>query len=186
MLKSTLQKRFTSLSPLQTPRLILRRIQISDAKDMFSYSAREDVTRYLLWSPHPDLFYTEGYVRYLQERYDVGDFFDFAIQEKASGRMIGTCGFTDISPEHGSCEIGYVLHPAYWGRGYATEALGAILSFAGELGLHRVEARLLPQNTASIRVVEKNGFIKEGILREAILCKGVFCDVAIYGKLLDQ
>lgn len=186
MLKSTLQKKITALPCLETKRLLLRPIRITDAKDMYDYSAREDVTRYLLWSKHPDLSYTEGYVRYLQERYEVGDFFDFAVVDKATGRMIGTCGFTDISPENRSCEVGYVLHPDFWGRGLATEALGVVLELAKKIGFHRAEARFMPQNLASIRVAEKNGFSPEGVLRHAIFCKGTYHDVVIYGKILDR
>ena len=186
MLKSSLQKKFTALPTVETPRLRLRRILVTDAREMFDYSAREDVTRYLLWSPHPDLAYTEGYVRYLQERYEVGDFFDFAVVEKATGRMIGTCGFTDLSPENHSFEVGYVLHPSFWGKGYATEALGAVLELGKKFGFHRAEARFMPQNQASIRVAEKNGFFAEGVLKDAIFCKGAYRDIVVYGKILDR
>ena len=83
MTKEKLHSLFTNPPVLYTDRLSLRKIVPSDSDDMFDYSSREDVTRYLLWDPHPDALYTNHYVRYLQERYAAGDFYDFAIVPKS-------------------------------------------------------------------------------------------------------
>ena len=92
--------------------------------------------------------------------------------------MIGTCGFTRLDPQNHSAEIGYVLSPRYQNQGIASEACAMILRFAFcNLGLHRVEARYMPGNAASRRVMEKNGMVFEGIERDAIFVKGAYQDV---------
>ena len=89
--------------------------------------------------------------------------------------MIGTCGFTSFSCPDDSAEIGYVLHPDYWGQGLAAEAVQAVLTFGFEnLLLHRVEARFIEGNVASLRVMQKVGMTFEGYLRESMLIKGTY------------
>lgn len=164
---------FTHIPTLKTPRLILRKIKVCDAEDMFDYSRREDVTRYLLWDAHPDLFYTEHFIRYLQERYSVADYYDWAIVWQENGKMIGTCGFTSFDVPNNAAEIGYALSPEYWGRGVATEAVERLLRFAFcDLALSRVSAVCMEGNAASLRVMEKCGMKREGLLRSAIVAKG--------------
>ena len=178
MTQEKLHRIFTAPPTLYTERLVLRKIAITDAEDMFSYSSNEALTRYLLWDPHPDLFYTEHYVRYLQDRYAVGDFYDFAVVLKATGRMIGTVGFTSFDLPNRSAEIGYVIAPDCQGKGYATEAVTRILSFGFcECELERISAVCMKGNLASLRVMEKCGLKKEGLLRSAVFAKGSMRDV---------
>lgn len=175
MKKEHLARIFSHMPQLETPRLILRRLRSSDDRDMYDYAKRTDVTRYLLWSPHPDLSYTRDYLHYLSTRYAAGNFYDWGIVCKQSGRMIGTCGFTNIDAQHDAAEIGYVLHPDYWGQGLAAEAARAVLSFGFDrLLLHRIEARFIEGNTASLRVMEKVGMTFEGYRREAMMVKGKY------------
>lgn len=178
MTQEELHRVFTSPPTLSTTRLLLRRIAVEDADDMYLYSCREDVTRYLLWDPHPDPLYTDKYVRYLQERYAVGDYYDFAVVLRETGRFIGTAGFTSFDLPNRSAEIGYVISPFYQGQGYATEAVRAILSFGFEhCGLSRISAVCMKENRASLRVMEKCGLKREGLLRSAVYAKGAMQDV---------
>ena len=83
-------------------------------------------------------------------------------------------------------EIGWVFHPGYGGRGYATEAAGALLRIGFEdVGLHRIWAQLDPRNTGSARLCERLGMRHEGLLREESWFKGQWGDLSIYG-LLDR
>ncbi len=180
MKKETVYKIFSNMPTLQTERLLLRPMHPLDAEDMFSYAHREDVTRYLLWSPHPSIAYTRDYLHYIQERYALGDFYDWAIIERESRRMIGTCGFTRINTSDNSGEIGYVLHPDFWGRGYASEAAGRVMEFGySELSLHRIEARFMQGNERSLRVMEKLGMKFEGYHADEIFVKGNYRTVGI-------
>lgn len=173
MRQDTLQRLFTAIPTLQTERLVLRRIEPRDKEDMYAYSRSEETTRYLLWNPHPDADYTGQYIDYLEERYSLGDFYDWAVVLKEENRMIGTCGFTQIDTVNDTAEIGYVIHASFCGYGYATEAAREIIRFGFQrMRLARISALCMRENIASLRVMEKCGMHKEGLLRSAIAVKG--------------
>lgn len=172
---------------LESERLLFRVIVKEDAADFYAYAKDPEVSRYLLWSPHPSLRYTERCIENTASLYREGLFFDFALIDKESGRMIGTAGMTRIDVENRVGEVGYVLSREFWHRGLATEALAVILSFAfHELSLHRVEARFLEGNTASLRVMEKNGMTFEGYWRDALLVKGAYRTVGVCAMLEEE
>ncbi len=185
MKQEVIHRVFAHMPELSTPRLTLRRMRTSDDVDMFDYAARPEVTRYLLWSPHPDLAYTREYLKYIATRYAAGTFYDWALVLKESGRMIGTCGFTAIDAQNESAEIGYVLSPRVWGQGIAVEAVRAVLAFGFErLLLQRIEARFIRGNEASLRVMQKVGMTFEGYHRQSMLIKGVWRDIG-YSSILS-
>lgn len=158
---------------LETSRLVLRKILRRDAADMYEYSRDPEVTRYLLWEPHPDRYYTARYVAYLQTKYHLGEFFDWAVISRADNRMIGTCGFTKFDFEANSAEVGYVLGADHWGRGIAPEAARIVMHYGFcELGLRRIEARYMVGNDRSGRVMTKLGMISEGTAHDAMVVKG--------------
>jgi ribosomal-protein-alanine N-acetyltransferase len=85
---------------------------------------------------------------------------------------------------HRRGDIGYALAREYWGHGYATEAVRAMIEFGFEhLNLNRIEARAVPANVASTRVMQKAGMKYEGILSESGFFKGAYQDVALYSIL---
>lgn len=164
---------------LGTPRLTLRKLLRQDSGDMYDYASRPEVSEYLLWQPHESEAFTRRYLNYLQSRYRAGDFHDWAVVLRESGRMVGTCGFTRFQYEANAAEIGYVLHPDVWGRGIAPEAARAVMRFGfGELRLHRIEARYILGNDRSRRVMDKLGMQFEGVARESIYVKGKYVSVA--------
>lgn len=172
---------------LTTTRLKLRKLLVKDAVDMYAYAQLENVTKYLLWNPHPSLSYTEKYLKYLQNEYKKERFFDWAIVYTAENKMIGTVGFTQLDKENLVAEIGYVINPEYAGKGIATEAVWAVLGYAfNHLGMQRIEARYMIGNDASLRVMEKCGMKKEGILRSALLVKDVRRDIGICSILRNE
>ena len=165
---------------LHTERLILRKMRVSDTEDMFDYARRENLTKYLLWSPHNTSSYTRDYLKYIETRYKSGDFYDWAVVERSSGRMIGTCGFTRIDPQNDTGEIGYVLNPDFHGKGYGTEAAREVMRFGFDtLGLHRIEAKFMKGNDSSLHVMEKLGMSFEGYRRDAIFVKGSYRTVGV-------
>ncbi len=169
------------LHELYTERLLLRKMLPRDAEDMFSYASRADVTRYLFWREHPDIVYTRRYINYVISRYLAGDFFDYAVIERKTGRMIGTCGFARIDRQNRVGEIGYVINPHFHNRGFATEAARAVIRFGfSELTLFRIEARYMEENHASARVMQKCGMHFEGILHGAMCIKGKQENIGIY------
>ena len=173
MKKDILYRLFSHIPTLETDRLILRGMRVSDAEDMYAYAKRPSVTEYLTWDPHGSVEETREYLTYIGQRYRTGDFYDWSVVDKESGHMVGTCGFTSFSCPNDSAEIGYVLNPDNQGRGLATEAVRRVLTFGfEELGLHRIEARFIEGNTASLRLMGRVGMTFEGYAREALRSKG--------------
>lgn len=187
MKKAAIYKLFSTIPTVDTPRLTLRAMRVTDAADMFDYAHREDVTRYLVWTPHPNVHHTREYLTYVGQRYRTGDFYDWAIVHREEGRMIGTCGFTRFDFSSDSAEIGYVLHPDYCGRGLATEAVRAVIDFGFErLELHRIEARYIQGNDASRRLMARVGMTFEGYARESMKIKGAYQTIGTCALLAEE
>lgn len=164
---------------METEHLILRRMTPSDSSDMYSYAKLAEVTEFLTWRPHPNEAYTREYLTYISRHYAIGDFYDWAVVDRKSGRMIGTCGFTRFNFQSDCGEIGYVLNPEFRGRGYASEAAKEVIKFGfSKLGLNRIEAKYMPGNIASRRVMDKLGMSFEGTSRSSMFVKGKYCDVS--------
>ena len=187
MKKETIYKIFSNMPTLKGERLTLRPMHPIDAEDMFSYACREEVTRYLLWSPHNSVSYTKDYLRYIQTRYTLGDFYDWAIIDRESRRMIGTCGFTKIDTANNSAEIGYVLNPDFHRRGFGSEAVKRVLKFGfEELGFNRIEARFMQGNEASLALMKSVGMTFEGYFRDLMLVKGEYKTIGVSSILKEE
>ena len=176
---------FSSIPELETERLLLRRLNVTDIEDVFKYTSDENVSKYLLWYPHPSMDFTRRYLKYVDKKYKKNEFYDWAVT--VDGHVVGTCGFTSFDIENNAAEIGYVLRSDMWGRGLAAEAARAVITFGFELlELNRIEARLMVENAGSARVLEKCGMTFEGVHRGAILSKGKYRDIAVYSITKDD
>ena len=178
---------FTRLPELTTPRLTLRSMRMSDARDIYEYSCDPQVARHVLWDAHQNIHQTRAYIRYVLRQYRTGMPSSFCIQLKDTGKVIGTIGFMWVSVENRSAEVGYSLSKTYWNQGYMTEALAAILRFGFEtLNLNRIEAQHESDNPASGRVMVHVGMAKEGTLRSRLFNKTKFVDVELYAILRED
>jgi RimJ/RimL family protein N-acetyltransferase len=116
------------------------------------------------------------------EPFEQDKVFDLAIQRRDDGRVIGLV--TLICREHRRAELGYALGIDYRGRGYATEASGALLTYGfTTLGLHRIQAKTSSANHASWKVMEHLGMRREACLRDGEFRAGTWADTLIYGIL---
>ena len=175
---------FFSLPVLETERLLLRPVRRKDAEDIYSYASDPEVARYVLWEPHRSLSETRAYIRCIRSLYHRGLPSSRAVVRRDSGHVIGTIGFMWYSDTNSAAEIGYSFSRAEWNRGYATEALNAVIRSAfSSLPLNRLEAQHDLRNPASGRVMEKCGMVREGILRQRIRNKGEWIDVVLYAIL---
>lgn len=173
-----------SMPELPTSRLLLRRIAMRDAKDIFAYSSDAEVARHVLWSAQTSLAEARDFCRYMLHRYRIDEPSSWGVVEKASGRMIGTIGYMDYSAENCSVEIGYSLARSCWNKGYMTEALARVIDHTFDvMDINRIEAQHELDNPASGRVMEKCGMRREGVLRQRLCNKGRFVDVALYAIL---
>lgn len=178
---------FDEMPTLETPRLILRKLDMRDAADMFDYSRDPQVAKHVLWDAHTSISESRGYIRYMIRKYRSGEPSSWGIVEKLSGRVVGTIGYMWYQKDNNSCEIGYSLARACWNRGYMTEALTEVIRYSFEnLRLHRVEAQHEVDNGASGAVMRKCGMTKEGTLRGRLYNKGRYVDVDLYSILRED
>ena len=149
---------------LETKRLILRPFTAADALDLYEFSSLPQVAEAAGWPAHRSI---EDSRRIIATVFAAPD--TYALVEKASGKVIGSAGFTGATRGGfgPSDEIGYALHPDWWGRGLMTEAVAALLERGfRQRGLEAVWASHYAENIASRRVIEKSGF--SPVCRETI------------------
>ena len=175
------------LPTLETQRLLLRKMTPNDAKDMYEYSSKREVTKYLSWTEHESEEYTRQYLKFLKSKYKKGEYLDWGITLKSTGKLIGTAGFTSLDQDNFKGEIGYVLNPEYSGNGYATEAVKAVLDYAfNNLCLNRIEARVMEGNLLSVKLLEKIGMTYEGKGEKELFVKGEFKSILHFSLLKER
>ena len=178
---------------LNTQRLVLRQFCPADADRIHELVNDKQVAYSTHHIPYP---YPEGAAEeWLVDHAELvrcGQAAVFAVCRKeesdadADDELIGTVGLAISSFDH-QAEIGYWFGREYWGQGFCTEAVVAVIDYGFEtLGLHRIFAQHISRNGASARVLEKAGFSKEGVLRQHARKWGVFEDVVCYGSVQDS
>jgi len=156
---------------------------LEDWPDVAAYSMGPEFARYIPLPPQ-----TEDSARaFVEERVrsgqpDSAGNWHFAIQRADDPRLIGSVRIGVREPTHGQGDVGYALHPAFWGRGYMTEALVRLLAFGfEELGLERIWATADIRNARSWRVMERAGMEREGVMRHHRCHRGEWRDSVLYG-----
>ena len=147
-----------------TPRLRLRRPEMSDAERIFHrYAQDAEVTKYLTWLPHTDSAEAEALITSCDDNWQSGKSMTWVIEEADSGDLVGMLA---ARPAGHRVNLGYVIARDRWGRGYMTEALTRLIELLfNQPGVHRIWATCDPDNRGSARVLEKVGMDYEGILR---------------------
>jgi ribosomal-protein-alanine N-acetyltransferase len=177
--------RFDPFPTLRTARLVLRRIELDDVDVVFRLNADPDVTRYFGRAPYRERAEAEKKVRDDLAALERGDAICWGLEK--DGALVGSARFWRWNQTHRLAELGYDLLPEAWGQGLMPEALRPILAYGFEvLQLHRAEANLDPANLASVRVLEKLGFVREGVLRENWHHDGKYTDTWTYGLLARE
>ena len=178
---------YGDLPALETDRLLLRKITIEDLEGMYSYASNQVVAKYVTWNAHQFISDTKEFVEFVLSQYENRKIAPWGIEYKETGNFIGTIDFVSWLPHHNTAEIGYVIHPHYWGRGITTEAAKRVISFGFEkMDLVRIQARCLIENIGSARVMEKSGMTFEGILRKAIFIKEQHQDLKMYSIIKEE
>ena len=175
----------TGTQRIETHRLILRKFCIEDAEDMFSnWASDPEVTKFLTWPAHKSVDVTRWVLNDWISHYDDGAFFQWAIELKETGSVIGNIAVVKVWEEAEAAEIGYCMGRAFWGRGIMPEALRAVMDYLFDtVGLNRIEAHHDVNNPKSGRVMEKAGMKREGVRRGGGKNNQGICDVAGYALL---
>lgn len=169
---------------LPTARLLLRPFAQADAQALFALQSNARVLRYWDAPPWKERARAERFIATCAQMAQEGTGARLAIERAADRAFIGWCCLVQWNPDHRSARMGYCLDEPAWGQGFATEAAAALLHWAFDsLDLNRVQAETDTRNTASSRVLEKLGFVREGMLREDCIVNGEVSDSWVYGLL---
>ncbi|MDW0113460.1 GNAT family protein [Sporosarcina saromensis] len=173
---------------LKSKRVLLREMEEEDWVDVHHYASQEKVCQYQPWGPNTEQDSKDFVMQVLRDATkDSRERFVFAILLRENGKMIGAGEITKQDHTNRVGEIGYIIHPAYWGSGYATETANALLTFGfRQLKFHRIFATCDPRNIGSSRVLEKVGMTLEGRLREVLLLRDGWRDSLLYSVLEQE
>lgn len=171
---------------LETKRLILDEYQTNHAQDVFNILSQKEVSYHEIRDPFTKIEEAQNYVqaRLFQSKEKAEGVF-WAIRLKNSEKIIGDIGYSPYLPF--ISEVGFKLHPDYWNQGILSEALQIVIHFLfTETDTRRIEGLTRPANLAAIRVLEKNGFKKEGTLRESQFFNEQAFDMNLYAMLKSE
>lgn len=169
---------------LRTPRLHLRPLAQTDAPAVFAMMRDPETMRFWDWPAFGDPEVVADIVAAQLASVAAGGALYWAVALTPDGPAIGSCDLSDIDAHHRRAELGFLFHRDHWSKGYAQEAMQAVMAHAfGPMDLRRLWARFHAGNQASLRLLEKLGFSYEGTLKGHVLRDGVRRDCLIYGRL---
>lgn len=172
---------------LHTERLHLRKMKVSDSPSLFKVWSDPEATEFMNIDCFTDESQAKDMIKFLDECFLENKAIRFSIIEMESNDIIGSCGFNSLDFENEKAEIGYDIARAFWGRGYASEAINALLDYGfSTLKLNRIEAKVEPENVNSVKVLQKLNFIFEGTLRRYERVNGKFININMYSKLITD
>jgi ribosomal-protein-alanine N-acetyltransferase len=173
-----------TLPTINTSRLSLRTISTEDVDDFFAVYSNPEVMRYWSTLPLPNREAAEEQISGIHEGFKRHELLKWGIALRDGDTLIGSVTLFHPDFTHRRAEIGYALGRAHWGQGYMKETLTAVINYAFDvLEFHRIEADVDPRNAASIGVLERLGFQREGYLRERWQVGGEIQDALLYGLL---
>ncbi|RST77214.1 N-acetyltransferase [Siminovitchia acidinfaciens] len=176
-----------SFPEIQTKRLHLKEVRHTDAKDLHEFLSDGEVRKYIGIPPYTKMEETYKEIEWYDKIFNTKTGIRWGIALKDDPTIIGSCGFLNISQSNFRAEIGYELHRSYWRQGIVSEALEAVIKYGfEEMKLNRSEALIEPENVASVKLVERLGFLQEGLLREYEYGAGKFDDLYMYSLLLKD
>ena len=176
---------FHPFPELKTERLLLRRITMEDAAEIFFLRSDEAVMKFIGREPAKTIKEAEDFISQINHGIDANELIMWAIALKEDpGQLIGNICLWKIRKEHYRAETGFVLHPLYWRKGIMKEALLKVIEYGFEtMKLHSIDAQITPGNIASAAVLESTGFVQEAYFKEDYFCQGRFYDTAVYSRL---
>lgn len=172
---------------INTPMLTLRKINFDDADMMFRNWANDgEVSRYMRWSPHKNVEETKSVVKGWFNNYKDDHTYHWGICLK-DGEMIGSVGIMIISEHDFKGEIGYCIGRKWWGQGYTSEAIKAVIDYMYKnTDIERIEAYHSISNPASGKVMENAGMRKEGFAKHKYKSRERFQDCDLYGIIRSE
>ena len=172
-----LEFNFDPFPVIETKRLLLRKVLMDDADDVFVLRTNEDAMKYI---KKPKLITVDD-AKELIKKMNEPDRIQWGITLPADNKIIGTIGYHKIDKDNYRAEVGYMLHPNHWNTGIMSEAIEKVISHGfNKMNLHSIEAVINRENENSRKVLQKFGFIKEAYFKENFFFEGKFFDSEVY------
>jgi ribosomal-protein-alanine N-acetyltransferase len=169
-------------------RVKLRKLNASDAKFIVKWAKNKDITKYTsVIAPPCELKEAKNFIKKANLDIKNRSAYEFGIELKENKNLIGTINLSDINKKNKNAGVGIWLIKEYWGKGLSTEALNLILRFGfKDLGLEKIQARVLHKNTRAQKLLRRAGFKLEGRLRRKTFFNNQWFDDLIYGLLSSE
>lgn len=172
---------------LETDRLILRPLRTEDTISLFEYRSDKETNKYQGWIPESAEEVTDFIAKTPPYFNAPETWFQLAVTDKEKELFIGDIGVHFFGSENKQVELGCTLNKKYQNKGYATEALTKVIDHMfRDLEKHRIITSIDPQNTDSIRLVERIGFRKEGHFIKSLFLNNVWVDDVIYALIEED
>ena len=169
---------------INTERLLLRKIMPDDAEMVYKWMSDLDVVKFEDWDVHENVDYTRGFISYLTGDYKSEDIYCWGMQ--AGEELVGNMLVAGISEDTQTGMIAYYLRKDCWNKGYATEAVKAVINYMfTDVGLARIDAKHSISNPASGKVLKKAGMYYRGHVKEYYYCHGLWHDCDFYALVKE-
>jgi [ribosomal protein S5]-alanine N-acetyltransferase len=179
-----LDQNFDPFPILETQRLTLRKITMTDAADIYAIRHDPETMRYIGRPLLSSIAEAQQLIGEFQQGIRDQKNIVWGITLKDRPDLIGTIGFRTIDTVNRRGEIGYVLKPDFWRNGYASEAVASIIKYGfSVIGLHSIEARVNPANKSSSKVLLNQNFVQEAYFQQDTFFDGIFYDTEVYSLL---
>lgn len=180
-----LQLNFHPFPELRSERLLLRKMTEHDAGEVFFLRSDETVMQFIDKERMKTAEEAKAFILKVNLDIDANEVIQWAVALKEKPeRLIGTICLWHIRKEHYRGEIGYALHPDFWGKGIMKEAILTVIDYGfSVMKLHSIDANINPGNMRSAAILESVGFVREAYFKEDFYFNGKFLDTAIYSLL---
>ena len=180
-----LEANFNPFPILTTTRLLLRKMDITDAEQLLELRSDEKVMKYIGKKPMETIEEAKDFITMINDNINNNSGINWAMTLKEEpGKLIGVIGLWRIIKEHYRAEIGYMLLPEFWRKGIIKEAILAVIDYGfNEMKLHSIQGNINAANVASAKTLESTGFVREAFFKEDFFNEGKFEDTAIYSIL---
>jgi ribosomal-protein-alanine N-acetyltransferase len=175
---------FSPFPSFQTERLILRKVTQNDVNEIFFLRSDKTAMKYIDRPLAKSADDASLFIQKIDDLEKNNESITWGITLNNNSQLIGYLGYWNMKKEHYRSEIGYILHPDYHKKGIMQEALKEILAYGFKtLKLHSIEANVNPNNSSSIKLLERSDFTREAYFKEDYFFNGKFLDTAIYSLL---
>lgn len=170
---------------LTTERLLLQQVTPEDQQFIFEGLSHPEVIPF--YGVRYDSFEaTKAQMEWYDKMYEDGTGISWKMVDKKTSDHLGVISIYYYKREHNKAEIGFWLLPEYWNKGFASEALTAVINYwKVEKSLHRLEGFVEEGNTASSKLLQKTGFQYEGMMKDCEMKNGKYISLLIYSLILD-